>query len=263
MSKPPANHDVAARLREARQRIFRSAAAAAEAMGLKAGTVRAHENGQNGVSLFDLEQYARRYGVTIDWLITGKGVMDPDALSHAASGLNVYGIGGLLRDGSWVEAGEDDLDTAYPGWGGAQMTPAGIEEEVEYADARFPPEMINVLRVRTDLKEGPYVDGTLVFGVSVEYLEYRDGDHLIVVREKGSFYEWSLRRVVFEDDRTILEPLISNTAPLIWNHQDPRPEDVNILGVVVGSLTKRPVTGLTPAARRRFERDWMAFIKDA
>lgn len=253
MSKAPASPEVAARLREARQRIFRSAAAAAEALGLKAGTVRAHENGQNGVSLFDLEQYSRRYGVTMDWLITGKGAMDPDAQSHSPTGLGFYSIMGVLRDGAWVEADEEDVDLGWPGWGPPLTTPAGIEEEVEYTDARFPEELINVLKVRTDLTEGPYIDGTLVFAVSVEYTDQRDGDHLIVVREKGSFYEWSLRRLRLEENRSVLESLISNADPFVWDHHEEMPDDIYILGTVVGSLTRRPVAAMTADARRRFE----------
>lgn len=253
MSKAPANPEVAERLRAARQRIFRSAAAAAEALGAKPGTVRAHENGQNGVSLFDLEQYSRRYGVTMDWLISGRGPMEPDEKTNV-SGFNFYSIMGQLRDDVWVSYEEGDDREEWPGWG-ALKTPAGIEEEVEFTDPRFPEDLIAALKVRTDQTEGAYIDNTIVFAVQAAATGFNDGDHVVVVRERGEFCEWSLKRVRFTPDATVLESLLSTAAPLTWKHDDEVPDDVHIVGIVIASLTRRPVPAMTPHQRKLYEID--------
>lgn len=262
MSKAPANLEVAARLRQARQRIFRSAAAAAEALGLKAGTVRAHENGQNGVGLFELEQYSRRYGVTMDWLITGRGSMEPDEKVSVSGLLNVYNIMGQLRDDVWAAPSDDQPSDEWPGWG-VLKTPAGIEEEVEYTDPRFPENLIAALKVRTEQKDSIYIDGSIVFAVPAQYTDFNDGDHVITVRERDTFCEWSLRKVVFTGDATRLESLISAADPFVWNYDDEMPENIHIIGSVIGSLTRRPVPAMSPQQRRLYEADEASLRKFA
>lgn len=66
------------RLREARENAgFISAAAAAEALGIRASTYRAHENGQNEFSFQEAQRYARKFGTDPLWLYSGKE-RDPD-----------------------------------------------------------------------------------------------------------------------------------------------------------------------------------------
>lgn len=61
------------RLREARERAgYASAAAAAEALGIRASTYRAHENGQNEFNYLECQRYARKFGVDPMWLFAGK-----------------------------------------------------------------------------------------------------------------------------------------------------------------------------------------------
>ncbi len=64
---------IAQRLREARGGKFPTAADAARALAMLPVTLRAHESGQNAVPVEVLVMYAGRYGVTLDWLITGNG----------------------------------------------------------------------------------------------------------------------------------------------------------------------------------------------
>ncbi|RWC29816.1 MAG: helix-turn-helix transcriptional regulator [Mesorhizobium sp.] len=60
------------RLRAARERAgYRSAAKAAEALGISPSTFRAHENGQNEFGPVEAERYARRFGTTAAHLLTG------------------------------------------------------------------------------------------------------------------------------------------------------------------------------------------------
>lgn len=61
------------RLQLAREKAgFLTAAEAAEALGMKYSTYAGHENGSRGV-VRSAEKYARRFRVSLDWLLRGKG----------------------------------------------------------------------------------------------------------------------------------------------------------------------------------------------
>lgn len=76
----------ARRLKEARGRVYPSAEKAAQALGMKGVTVRAHENAQNGFPLDIASAYAGAYGVSLDWLLTGReGGQPPPAPIAPAS----------------------------------------------------------------------------------------------------------------------------------------------------------------------------------
>lgn len=63
------------RLETAREAAgYDTAAAACEAFGWKYPTYVGHENGSRGFK-GKAEVYARRYGVSLEWLLTGKGDM--------------------------------------------------------------------------------------------------------------------------------------------------------------------------------------------
>lgn len=55
---------------------FETAAAAADALGIKEPTYMGHENGSRGFKHKSAEQYARRFGVSLEWLLTGRGTME-------------------------------------------------------------------------------------------------------------------------------------------------------------------------------------------
>jgi transcriptional regulator with XRE-family HTH domain len=104
--------EIGMRLKIARQLRYPTARAAAEALGVKYPTYAAHENGSRGV-VRAAEHYARRFRVSLDWLLRGKGqgpgvedplkemferLSDPDVpdslrqqvLSYAAGALDTY-----------------------------------------------------------------------------------------------------------------------------------------------------------------------------
>ena len=60
------------RLRAARMQKYASANKAAEALGIPASTYRAHENGQNEFSPEEAERYARKFGSSAAFLLTGE-----------------------------------------------------------------------------------------------------------------------------------------------------------------------------------------------
>ena len=66
------NKEIGNRLKTARKAVgFSSAKDAAIALGISYPTYVAHENGNRGISRNTLELYAKRFYVTIDWLISG------------------------------------------------------------------------------------------------------------------------------------------------------------------------------------------------
>ncbi|MCY6380539.1 helix-turn-helix domain-containing protein [Hoeflea prorocentri] len=65
---------LSSRLKAAREAAgYRTATIAAEALGVSYSTYASHENGSRGVSRPALTQYAKRFKVTTDWLLSGRG----------------------------------------------------------------------------------------------------------------------------------------------------------------------------------------------
>ncbi len=70
--------DMAERLQIARKHAgFASAAEAAAALGVAYPTYAGHENGSSGFRAKSGELYARRFRVSFEWLMNGKGPMQP------------------------------------------------------------------------------------------------------------------------------------------------------------------------------------------
>lgn len=116
--------DMGQRLREARERKFKSAAKAAAALGVPASSYRAHENGQNQYSKEEAKFYARRFDVSAPWLLYGE-TSDAQHLSPALRGdvasLNIHagmGNGGalsvLVEDGEVIDPASSDGFWSFP-----------------------------------------------------------------------------------------------------------------------------------------------------
>lgn len=254
MSKSSAIPEMAERLREARARIFPSAAAAAEAIGMKPGTIRAHENGQNGIGYEDLVRYARRYGVQVMWLITGSAEAAPTPTPiYDDSKVDYYAIGGTVQDGAWYPPHREDFHGPIP------LDGMGDPEVAGYADDRFPPDVIHAFKVATAWPGSRYLDGTVLFAVPSLYLEYRPGDHVLMTRQKSGFVEVTVREIVLHDpaqpldeDNVSLKALISD-SPALSAHELVDGVEQDAFAVVIGSLSKRPVPGMSIDARREYE----------
>lgn len=248
MRSDPSKDAVAARLKEARERLFHSAADAARALSMKPVTVRAHESGQNSPSYYDLEKYARRYGVSVSWLMTGEGEQAPEATvdQHAHYGHAMF-VHSLVEDGVWLPAQPDDamIPSRTP------IAPDGDAEFVVYTDPRFPPEMVTAFKVVTQKTTGEYLNGSIVYALPVEMVGYREGDHVLVASRRGEFYEWSLRLVVPGDDGVEFEALTSDSPRLRW--RDDEEIETRAVGIVVASETRRPVPPLELRERQEFE----------
>lgn len=248
MSRPAPDLGLAERLKAARSAIFPSAAAAADALSINPVTLRTHEAGTRGVSFADLDRYARRYGVSFEWLVTGKGDQTPKAEPHYQNG-ELVNIMGVLEDGAW-HAGTLD-DDPFPGWG--PLTLEGRPDEFEmaiYDDPRFPEEFIQAFRVRNARPDGPYIDGTIVFGVPVYALGHRVGDHVVLARSMGGKTEWTLREAIGEGR---FKALISD-GPDIALDEANDDEDCVYHAVVTSYSARRDVPPLPLRERVEHER---------
>lgn len=231
MSRPVPDPALADRLKTARQLIFPSAAAAADALSINPVTLRTHEAGTRGVSFRDLDRYARRYGVSIEWLITGKGDRWPKAELRYQSG-ELVNIMGVLEDGRWLEGTLADDDV--PGWGPIPLESSDDFETTVYDDPRFPEEFIQAFKVRTRKTDGPYIDGTVVFGVPVYALGYRVGDHVVLARSVNGQTEWTVREALGEGR---WKALISDGPDIL--HDRPQEEEDWVYHAVVTSYSSR------------------------
>ncbi|MGB3814008.1 MAG: helix-turn-helix domain-containing protein [Shinella sp.] len=93
------NIRIGERLRQAREAAgFKTAKAAAVSLGVSYPTYSQHENGTRGI-VREAELYSRRYKVSLDWLMRGKGPGPGEDLLEPATVTDVPRI-------SWVSAGE-------------------------------------------------------------------------------------------------------------------------------------------------------------
>ena len=101
------------RLRKAREAAgFLTAKDAAASMGVPLSTYTQHENGQRGIPRDRAPQYARKFKVTEEWLLYGKGEPDLEiSLPEGAEPVEAIPILGEVPAGNWREAVRD-----YQGW---------------------------------------------------------------------------------------------------------------------------------------------------
>lgn len=82
------------RLRTARERAgYETISNAAKAFGWTYSTYAGHENGHRGTKPADIEKYAKAFGVTAQWLLSGGPSGDFPTTPHPAAGLQVQATG--------------------------------------------------------------------------------------------------------------------------------------------------------------------------
>lgn len=102
--------DVAQRLQIARKAAgFSDAAEAAKAMGVPYPTYAAHENAWRGFRPAAASKYARRFHVSLDWLLEGRGD-GPSAKSKSRGVARNVRVIGNVQAGAWAETWELPLD---------------------------------------------------------------------------------------------------------------------------------------------------------
>lgn len=266
MAKTPSQSDIALRLRQARQRLFKTASEAAEALDMKAVTLRAHENGQNGINLYDAERYARRYNVNLQWLLTGRGDDSPDPALHVELG-EMIDVENEVDPLAWIP--NDDPSRARQ-----KFRRPEVIEQVPFTDPRFPVSMVGAYKIKEATADAHYIPGSILFCIDRAETGFRDGDHVFVIRQRGDFTNVSVRRA--EKDGKGDQIFRSLTHPdepaLTWRPSE-KEEPLHISAVVIGSLTRRPVKTVDLEGRKQHEeyrrslrftpKDWKAMIAEA
>ena len=111
--------DLHERLQAARRHAgFATAKDAAEALGISYPTYAGHENGQSGFRAPTVEIYARRFKVSYEWLMSGRGTM----LGSSPRTATIVGRAGASTDGRIMYAESD-------GGLGAVLLPEGADTE--------------------------------------------------------------------------------------------------------------------------------------
>lgn len=207
------------RLRASRIRAgFQSATDAANAIGVKVPTYTSHENGTRDFDDEYAKKYARRLGVNVEWLVFERGENTP------IKNETEMPVRGEVRAGAWLEIDENPPDMGtIPAMHDPRFTRA-----TQFA----------LLVVGTSMNKvvppGQYV---IVASWPELGQELRDGDLVVVRRERAMTYEVTLKRArVGTNGKWQLWP--ESTDP---RYQEPvtmgdgdRDVEVTVIGKVVG-----------------------------
>lgn len=227
-------NDRAIRLAQARKAAgYDSAADAARALGVKYPTYAGHEN-PNGRASFRADTaalYARKFRVSLDWLLTGRGNMSGDTvvpMELEVAGLPVLGT---IQAGHWLETTFIDAEHE------PEMLPVA-------RDARFPRARQYALRVVGDSMNVDYPDGSYVTCVDFAEsgLSIKEGMTVHVERHRagGQLVEITLKCIERERGALMLVPHSTNPAhqPIRLTGTD---SDVVIRGVVTGGWRRTDI----------------------
>lgn len=226
--------DVHERLVISRERAgFDSAADAARALGVKLPTYYSHENGTGGLRASVAERYARKFKVSLDWLLTGRGEMSPDGAVPYEIEVEGLPLLGSIQAGHWIET-TDAPDEVRP-----EMVPV-------VRDLRFPHAEQYALRVVGDSMDLDYPDGSIVTCVNFagSGLALEEGMIVHVERQRagGQLIEVTLKAVELRKNEIILVPHSTNPKWLPFSLKASKGDtEVFARGVVVGGWSPRPV----------------------
>lgn len=175
---------------------FASATDAANALGMKYPTYAGHENGNRGLRA-NLEHYSRRYRVTMDWLLTGRG--------HGPQARPMLAPFGQVPLKGYIGAGGEVLAGGFDG-----------DETVE-APAESNPDTV-AARVRGTSMYPTFQDGWVIYWSK----QMPPGDLLntIVVAQ-------------LEDDRIMVKTIMPGTGPNLWNLISVNPSTPPLIDQVV------------------------------
>lgn len=99
------------RLRQSRiDAGYRSARDAAAALDVKYSTYAGHENGARDFDAEDAQRYARRFGVPLEWLLTGR---QSRTVSQPRNSVTLVPVSGIVRAGTWQEAEPGGLEVQH------------------------------------------------------------------------------------------------------------------------------------------------------
>lgn len=202
------NKDIGGRIKAARIAAgYRRAAEAAEALGVAYPTYAGHENGSRDPK-GNIELYARRYGVSTDWLLTARG-----AGPKAADGSRPLSPPGKVRLAGRVGAGQviTPFDDEPFEWveEPADAAPGTVAVEV-VGDSGFPAfDEGSLLYYSKLLPPSEMVNKKAVLRTAV-------GDMYVKILRKGSSDDlWTLQSInsLYPD---LVDQVVEWAAPIDW-----------------------------------------------
>jgi SOS-response transcriptional repressor LexA len=219
---------LAERLKKARKEAgYRSASAAAEALGISYPTYATHENGTRTPKARDLHLYAKRFKVAQSWLLDGKeGSATSDLSPIPVHQIRVEGTSyaGLFKDISLIE--DDEHEREY--------VPGTV-------DPRYPHAHHYALNVAGDSMNKLFRDGSKVVCAAWGDLgiEVKQGHILHIERRRfASEIETTLKVYSEQDGKRWLNPNSTNEKhkPIEINGNEDT--EITIKGLVLYELNK-------------------------
>lgn len=217
------------RLRDARTKAGLTVEQVAERVQKAPSTVRAHENGQNGIKAPMAERYGRALNVSPEWLLYGRSADDRGTLPEL-SGLPLLSS---IQAGAWLaidDSGQEEpelvqhaKDRAYPH---ARQWLREVQGDSMNAAGVMPGDLAHLVE---------FFGAGLENGMIVEVTRTRDG---------GALREITLKEVEVSDRGVLLWPRSTNPRwkdPVRLN--DDSADDIQV-----------EVTGILVATTRRFRR---------
>lgn len=220
--------EVSERLIQARKAAgFDTAIDAAHALGVKPPTYYSHENGSIGLRSEVATKYARKFKVSLDWLLTGRGEMSPSGV--IVEDFDVAGLPllGSIQAGHWLETTFADAGTEF--------------EMVQVArDPRFPHAKQYALRVVGDSMDLDFPDGSIVTCVDFAEsgLSLTEGMIIHVERQRAGaqLVEITLKYVEWRRGEFVLVPHSTNPKYVPFHmSSNSRDSEVMVRGIVTGS----------------------------
>jgi SOS-response transcriptional repressor LexA len=195
-------------------------------------TYAGHENGNSGFKTATAEKYARKFNVSLDWLLTGRGQMSAKGVVPAEIEVAGLPVLGAIQAGHWLETTFLDQD------GEPEMLPVA-------RDSRFPRARQYALRIVGDSMDLDYPDGSYVTCVDFAESGLAVGPGLTVHVERhragGQLVEITLKLVTAERGTLYLTPRSSNPAHQPFALKSLGPDDVRIRGVVTGGWRRTSI----------------------
>lgn len=230
--------DVGDRLRIAREAAgYATAADAARALGVALPTYYSHENGASGLRVPVAEKYAKKFKVSLAWLLTESGERSPDGAIPYEIEVAGLPLLGNIQAGHWLETSD-----AHEG--------ANNEMVAIVRDQRFPHAKQYALRVVGDSMDRDYPDGSIVTCVDFAEsgLELADGMLVHVERQRagGQLVEITLKAVERRKGGVFLVPHSTNPKHQAFALRNSNGDtEVFARGIVVGGWKPEPIPGIT------------------
>ncbi len=218
------------RLKLARERAgYKTAKLASTALGVPYGTYSGHEAGSRGIKTLELQQYAKRFRVSLNWLAFGEGELGGKQ-KPLQEAVTFAPVRGLARAGAWYEFEE---------------FPSDDPEMIPVSDHRYKSlEQFAYLCAGPSMDRAGLPDGT--YAICVAYWQVRstpkEGDVVVVERKRGAAIERTVKRLKLTRAGYELWPESSDpnfSKPLsIQKTSDAKEVDgtiIEIVGLVIGA----------------------------